>query len=272
MANPQWLEEKTNWILANKFLFPAAVNGEPPKIGDRKGKFTIVGAWVNKRGYLKAYKVLCDCGNSVEYIKVNNIKNGHSTQCTTCKINEQSSESTKYFRAHYCQKDSKVLSVLYQRKSKDVRKFKNGPTFYEEWLIDYKAFAEYWITLPQWTEFRDQIVSFGHPDHLTPDRIDTSRGYVPGNIRFVTMKQQARNKTNTLFMLFQNEIISLMDFIELLLGPEYKDTKAANFIRSRYHESRSAEQIIELLYADSEIWDHKPVMINFFSWYFSRSK
>ena len=55
-------------------------------------------------------------------------------------------------------------------------------TICKEWVNDFKAFA-------------DWALANGYSDSLSIDRIDNSRGYCPENCRFVTMAEQAMNKT-----------------------------------------------------------------------------
>jgi hypothetical protein len=45
-----------------------------------------------------------------------------------------------------------------------------------------------------YTAFRDYVVPLGYSDHLTLDRIDNDKGYEPGNVRWATYTQQARNQ------------------------------------------------------------------------------
>ena len=47
-----------------------------------------------------------------------------------------------------------------------------------------------------WTAFRDYALAHGWAPGLTIDRIDNDGDYEPGNIRFVSIKDQQRNKTN----------------------------------------------------------------------------
>ena len=55
-------------------------------------------------------------------------------------------------------------------------------TICKEWIDDFKTFA-------------DWALANGYSDSLSIDRIDNSKGYCPDNCRFVTMAEQARNKT-----------------------------------------------------------------------------
>jgi len=57
-----------------------------------------------------------------------------------------------------------------------------GISMWEAWVNDFAAFYQYVSGLP----------NFG-VDEYTLDRIDNNNGYVPGNLRWTTKQQQARN-------------------------------------------------------------------------------
>lgn len=54
---------------------------------------------------------------------------------------------------------------------------------------------------PEWTEafepFRDWSLANGYDDALTIDRIDNSKGYEPGNCRWITLLDNLRNRTTS---------------------------------------------------------------------------
>jgi hypothetical protein len=62
-----------------------------------------------------------------------------------------------------------------------------GITICKKWLDNFEA-------------FRKWALSSGYENHLTCDRIDNNKGYSPNNCRWVTTKEQARNKRNNVFI------------------------------------------------------------------------
>ncbi len=62
---------------------------------------------------------------------------------------------------------------------------------------DYKYYGGRGITVcPTWDNFKQFAADVGpHPGNgLTLDRVDTNKGYMPGNVRWATRKTQSRNR------------------------------------------------------------------------------
>lgn len=68
-----------------------------------------------------------------------------------------------------------------------------GVIICEEWLNDKEAFYEWGI-------------NNGYADNLTIDRIDVNGNYEPSNCRWATLKVQANNRTNNVFLEYNGEI------------------------------------------------------------------
>lgn len=71
----------------------------------------------------------------------------------------------------------------------------------EDWLLSFGAF----------------LADLGpRPEGKSLDRIDVQKGYVRGNCRWASPSQQARNKTNTLYVFYRGEEYVLIDLCEFL--------------------------------------------------------
>lgn len=75
--------------------------------------------------------------------------------------------------------------------NKNSVKYKNygarGVVMCEKWKNDFKCF-ETWA------------LSNGYADNLTIDRIDVNGIYEPNNCRWVTLHEQARNRTDNVYV------------------------------------------------------------------------
>lgn len=63
--------------------------------------------------------------------------------------------------------------------------------------------------------FIDWALSNGYKEGLQIDRIDNNKGYYPENCRFVTPKENANNRENTIYLTFKGETKNLNDWSEI---------------------------------------------------------
>ncbi len=77
-----------------------------------------------------------------------------------------------------------------------------GINLCSEWL-EYEPFA-------RWALYN------GYSDGLDIDRIDNERGYSPDNCRFVSKKQNNRNKRNNRFLDYNGDVKSLSEWSEIM--------------------------------------------------------
>ena len=70
--------------------------------------------------------------------------------------------------------------------------------------------------LASFDTFRDWSVAHGYTAKLTLDRIDVNGPYSPENCRWVSMKEQNRNKRNTVYITFNGVTRSASEWAEQL--------------------------------------------------------
>lgn len=78
----------------------------------------------------------------------------------------------------------------------------------------YKDYGGAGITVcPRWRDFANFLTDMREcPPDLSIDRIDNTRGYEPGNCRWATVAQQARNTSRTRMIEFNGETLCLRDW------------------------------------------------------------
>ncbi|MED1602419.1 hypothetical protein [Alkalihalophilus marmarensis] len=64
--------------------------------------------------------------------------------------------------------------------------------------------------------FHDWAYKNGYEDHLTIERIDVNGDYTPSNCKWITEKEQHRNKQNTLYVLHDGKKRPLIEWAETL--------------------------------------------------------
>lgn len=74
-----------------------------------------------------------------------------------------------------------------------------GITICEEWKTNFKI-------------FHDWAMANGYSDELTIDRIDVNGNYEPANCRWITIREQSFNRTNSRFITFKGVTKTLAEF------------------------------------------------------------
>lgn len=64
--------------------------------------------------------------------------------------------------------------------------------------------------------FKEWALSNGYSEELTIDRIDNNKGYCPANCRWVTMKEQSRNKRSNRLIAYKGETKTLTEWAEIM--------------------------------------------------------
>lgn len=104
-------------------------------------------------------------------------------------------------------------SLKYRTSEKGIdrhRYFDRGIGVCEEWLNDYFSFKEW-------------ALNNGYKKELQIDRINNNLGYFPENCRFVSLKENARNKENTIRVTYKGETLPLITLLDKLsLSDKYE--------------------------------------------------
>lgn len=90
----------------------------------------------------------------------------------------------------------------YYPKSKDYKNYGGrGIKICDEWL--------------NYDNFRNWSISTGYQEGLTIDRIDNDRNYEPSNCKWITMKEQQRNKRNNRIITYNGKSLTLVEWGEI---------------------------------------------------------
>ena len=179
-------------------------------IGKKFGKLTVI-----KRGSLhimpcgkRRYKLvcLCSCGKITEVLP-NNLVRGNTTSCgcTKREIIKNGAHTTHGMRR------TRLYNIwagmINRTKNKNNNSYKNygsrGIKVCDEWKNSFEEFMK-------WS------LNNGYSDNLTIDRIDVNGNYCPKNCRWVTIKQQARNKRTNVFIAYRGETHCISEWEEIL--------------------------------------------------------
>lgn len=158
--------------------------------GDKFGHVTILVCPHKVDGYRdKVVQYRCECG-TIKYAGKFDIVSGKIISCGCVKTKRITAQSTRHGKARKNQR-----TRLYQT-WQDMKKrcyipsttgYKNyggrGISVCDEWRNDFTAFES-------WS------IDHGYTDVLAIDRIDVNGNYEPTNCRYVTQKENNRNRTS----------------------------------------------------------------------------
>lgn len=192
--------------------------------GRRFGRLVVlkrVGTKLNQKLWL----CKCDCGNTIEAI-TQHLQNGGTKSCG-CLVKQLSSERSKTHGLKILIRNGvkSVETDLYKvwismrsrcsnKKSKEFLWYgARGITVCEEWN-DPEVFIE-------WAKANN------YERGLQIDRIDNNKGYSPYNCRFITCKENIRNRRNTLKLGRWRCLYEVGEAIGVI-----KDKKSYNMVRN----------------------------------------
>ena len=139
-----------------------------------------------KAGVGGKWRCLCSCGNYT-HVSVQNLEKGHTKSCG-CLAKKLSSERlTKRLTTH-----GMFRTPIYKTWER-IKARCNNPN-----AVGYKNYGGRGIKLcARWNEFENFFADMGErPKGLSIERKDNDKGYSPENCKWVTQKEQCRNKRN----------------------------------------------------------------------------
>ena len=170
-----------------------------PRPGDRFDELTVLGMEKVRRpgkgDAVSMVRVQCSCGAEPHLVYETNLRRGKSTRCNSCAKKKSGHWWKRYYAyADICPDEehrrrllNRVSSCIGRCHNKNLKTYANyggrGIHVHEAWRKDRRAFLQYLLTLEGWDR----------PD-LELDRIDVDKGYEPGNLRFITKAENAKNK------------------------------------------------------------------------------
>lgn len=153
--------------------------------GEKYGKLTALKRIPQEHTTICKWLCECDCGSKVEVSIANLRGKGRHTKSCGCLRKESAQLKDDYhgLTKTRCYKSwCKIKERCYNAKDQDYYNYgAKGIVMCDEWLNDFKNFYEYLGESPA--------------KGYSVDRINSKGNYEPGNIKWSTTSEQARNKS-----------------------------------------------------------------------------
>lgn len=176
--------------------------------GQKFGKLTVLCRLYNTKGHKTYWLCVCDCGNLAE-VRSDSLYNGNTKGCGCLNHDPKNIHHGKYctrlYRIYY-----NIKKRCYNHKDENIYNYYGGRgiTMCDEWKNDFMTFYNW-------------AMNNGYTNSLTIDRIDNNGKYEPSNCRWITMKQQGRNKRNNKVYTIKGKTRCLSEWCEIL-GLKYQ--------------------------------------------------
>lgn len=206
--------------------------------GQKYGRLTFVG-FLGRENNKSIWLLKCDCGKEVKK-PANEIVSGNTCSCGCLARELRIMRNTKH---------GKWKSPLYQKYQDMIRRCYNSNTtrfdcygkkgikVCDEWLKENNGFENFmkWSFDNGYKEYNPKTTN--RKDVLTLDRIDFNGDYSPENCRWVKMKKQENNKSNNLYVWYNNEKYSAKELSE-------KFDISYTIVQRKAHKGMKGEDIV----------------------------
>lgn len=172
-------------------------------IGERINKLTVIDV-IHIKNKGKHLLCKCDCGNEIAIYPYQFFqKTAKSCGC----IQKRTGKIYNVSKLKYPKLYSVWNLMRHRCYDKSNEKYKiygnRGISVCDAWKNDFLVFYEW-------------AINNGYAHGLTLDRINVNGNYCPENCRWVTAKEQQRNRRNTIIIIYNNEKKSLTEWCEQL--------------------------------------------------------
>ncbi len=217
-------------------------------LGQTFGRLCVVSEYGRNRNRNVLWECRCSCGNKT-YVTTHDLNCGHTRSCGCLKTEETIKRNTREGQA----KRSNDLYLYKVWAAMKQRCLNPNNKRYHDYGGRGITISESWM---EYDEFYAWAIEHGYKRGLDIDRIDNNKGYSPDNCRFVTRKQNCRNKRDNRFITLMGQTRVLQEWCDIF-GLDSK-VVSHRISRGTSHEEAITRGLSpDKLSAMMEAWDGK---------------
>lgn len=183
--------------------------------GQKFNKLRVIERLENDNGGIPVWLCKCDCGNFTR-VRGKNLKNGSVKSCG-CLLKKGTQTTHGLSKTKLYTIWNSMKSRCSYPKSQSYKRYgARGISVCDEWKNSFESFYS-------WS------MENGYREGLTIERIDNNGNYCPQNCKWVTRKEQCRNRRTNIVFEYMGEKHILIEWCEIL-NLDYK------FIYNRIHK------------------------------------
>jgi hypothetical protein len=168
--------------------------------GQRFGRLIAIKRVESNKKYQSRWLCKCDCGSEV-VVYAYCLKNGNTKSCGCLK---------KELDWKHGMTGTRIYSIWVSMK---MRCFNEHDCHYKDYGNRGITVCEEWKN--SFESFYDWSIANGYKDNLTIERIDVNGNYEPSNCKWITNKEQQRNKRNTFYLTYKDTTKSASEWSEI---------------------------------------------------------
>ena len=172
----------------------------------------------------------CDCGKT-KIVSSNSLNSGKCQSCGCLLVETLIKRNTKH---------NKTYTKIYNKyRSMKERCFNPKNQRYKNYGERGIIVCDEWIGEEGFINFYNWSMANGYRDNLTIERIDVNGNYCPENCKWIPIKEQADNKTNTKYIKYNNNYYRIKELAKILNIKE--DCLRKRISRNKLKENYNAQ-------------------------------
>lgn len=175
-------------------------------VGQEFGRLRVLKRAENDKHNKSRWMCSCVCGREV-VVNASSLRRGLTKSCG-CLWLEVMSET----RSTHGMSKERIYSEYIGIKKRCLNKNSSG---YKKYGNRGITICEEWLGENGFINFYEWAMSHGYRDDLTIERIDVNGNYCPENCKWITAKEQANNKRNTLRLEYNGETHTTLEWEEI---------------------------------------------------------